>query len=497
MKSWDCFDTLIGRLYFNPKSIFYIVANKINDQSFVAKRIDAEKRSTKKTYEDIYSYLPGYDPNVELDTELEYSFPIRHNFDAVSDGDIIVSDMYLNSEQIEKILRYHGLNKNIKIYSSYDGKYTGSIWNNIKSNHSIDYHIGDNLKSDIIQARRSGINSIFFPGKIFTYAENLIKNYSLNLAYLVRMMRLLNPYFQNRSHWIHDNGSFFHLFAAQWLEETNGQINFLKLNKLNNQSITLTNNNIIIDLYQDRAVSNFNQNLYTGQWHRYNSMITERNDHKSFWNDQAQYNIPILVGISKILPQKSKLIFCQRDCLYLQKIYNSINNKNYNMLDVSRASYNQPYNKEYEDYILDITKDCLIVDSHGSGKSSYSFFNKYNIKNKLIHICLHKNYENPLYESIFYDTIFNCNDQNCLGRLFEKFNIPNIGPIINFQNNLIVRDICEHDTFICNVQESCIDLCCKYLKYYSDIEPNKILIEKLLNLMHKSYTNFAVKSIDK
>ena len=67
MNSWDCFDTLLARAYNTPISIFRIVSDKIKDPTFTNKRIQAEKKSRKKTYEDIYRHLPGYDPQIELD----------------------------------------------------------------------------------------------------------------------------------------------------------------------------------------------------------------------------------------------------------------------------------------------------------------------------------------------------------------------------------------------------------------------------------------------
>lgn len=505
MNSWDCFDTLIGRYYFEPKSIFNIVANKINDPSFTNKRIQAEKKSKHKTYEDIYKRLPKYDPNIEIETELEYSFPIKCNFDNIKDGDIIVSDMYLSVSQIEKILRHHGLDKDIKIYSSYGGKRDGWMWQKVKKHHNIEYHTGDNIKSDIISARKHNINSIYFPGRLFTYTENFIKPYSYDLSCLMRMIRLLNPYKQNKYLWFHNNGSFFNFCGDEWLEEINGSVNYFKLIEHNIDYIVLERKpNILVKLFNNESLLSINKTpynrLYSGLWHDSVPDFKERDDHRLLWNDQSQYNIPILINISKLLPQDKKLVFCYRDCLYLKHIYDSIYNKNSTMLEVSRKSYRNPFNNDYIQYIIDTTQDCIIVDSHGTGKSSSSFFSNMKINRKLIHICLHEAKKHKK-NKIFHSYLTSCakgQHFSCRGRAFEKFNIPYLGSLIGFENNNAIRSISEHDKTICDVQLNTIIECCKYIKYYPNIVANNSLLNSLLDMIKvHPYTTRVVKSIIK
>lgn len=506
MNSWDCFDTLIGRKYFDPKSIFHVVANKINDPSFVSKRIKAEKKSKKKTYEDIYKHLPKYDPNLELQTELEYSFPIKSNFNMVQDGDVVVSDMYLNIHQIEKILRYHGLDKDIKIYSSYGGKKHGWMWDTIKAKHNIINHTGDNIDSDVNKARNHGINAIFFPGRFFTEKESILKNYSYDLACLCRMLRLLNPYHQNRSQFIHSNGSFFNICGNEWIEEIAGNINFFNLKQHSTNEIILnrsSNKNILIKILNDQILLNENssafRHLYSGQWHNFDQTLSIRNDHRLIWNDQTQYNIPALINISKFLPHDYSLVFCYRDCLYLKYIYDSIYKTNSKMLDVSRKAYQNPYNKEYVQYIIDTTQNSIIVDSHGRGKTANDFFNRLNISRKLIHVCLHDAKKNKKHK-IFHSTLVNCANKehySCAGRAFEKFNIPYLGPLVDFKDGIAIRAPSEHDATICDIQFKSIQECCRYIGYYPNIQPNKFLLNNLLELMKFSYTSHSVKSIKK
>jgi hypothetical protein len=505
MNSWDCFDTLIGRYYFEPKSIFNIVAQKINDPSFVKKRIDAEKKSKSKTYEDIYKKLSKYDPSLELETELEYSFPIKYNFDNIKDGDVIVSDMYLSAFQIEKILRHHGLNKDIKVYSSYGGKKDGWMWKKVKGHHNIDFHTGDNIKSDVLSARKHGIKSIYFPGRLITETENFIKTYSNDLCYLMRLIRLLNPYKQNRYLWNHNVGSFLNFCGDEWLEEINGNINFFKLIEHDTNHIILKRKpNVLVKLLnKDSLLStdNYRYNkLYSGSWYDSLENFSDRDDHRLLWNDQSQYNIPILINISKLLPKNQKFVFCHRDCLYLKYIYDSIYNTNSHMLEVSRKSYRHPFNNDYIKYIIENTKDAIIVDSHGTGKSSSVFFNNMKIERKLIHICLHeakKHKKNKIFHS-YFSSCAKGQHFSCRGRAFEKFNIPYLGALIGFENNRAIRSISEHDKTICDVQFNAIKECCKYIKYFPNIIENSKMLNSLLDMIKKHpYTTRVVKSIIK
>lgn len=182
MNSWDCFDTLIARSHKDPYSIFRLVGEYIGDKFFIEKRIIAEKMSKYKTYEDIYSYLPEYDSSIELEFEKKYSFPILENWNRVEDGDVIISDMYLSENQIRSILEYHGFNKKVDIIVSYSGKHNGNSWNILKSKYKdINYHIGDNIISDVINARNKGINAIFFHLAILLLMKKILQYKISNL----------------------------------------------------------------------------------------------------------------------------------------------------------------------------------------------------------------------------------------------------------------------------------------------------------------------------
>lgn len=198
MNSWDCFDTLIARRYFHPKTVFDEVGRRIGDPTFKEKRIAAEKASNK-TYADIYTRLPGIDPQIELDVELEHNFPIMENIMKVQDGDLIISDMYLPQSFVEKLLRNCGLKKDITVIVTPDGKKKGWIWKDIKQKYKIDCHTGDNIKSDVESAKNHGLKTNHFFRYDFNDIEKEVYFLDKSLAYWMRYTRLVCHYTDRRS----------------------------------------------------------------------------------------------------------------------------------------------------------------------------------------------------------------------------------------------------------------------------------------------------------
>jgi hypothetical protein len=207
MNSWDCFDTLVARRFYHPHTVFDEVGKRLGIKNFKEIRIQAEINSDK-TYEGIYKNLPGLDSNIEIQVELEHCFPIVENINRVKDGDIIVSDIYFNSNIVEKILLNAGLKKNIKVFTSTNGKYKGWIW---KTLPTIDLHIGDNKRSDVASPRSNSILSELYSGCHFTDIEKYVSNFEFELACWMRYIRLQCPYTDDHRKRIWEDQSTFNL----------------------------------------------------------------------------------------------------------------------------------------------------------------------------------------------------------------------------------------------------------------------------------------------
>lgn len=223
MKSWDCFDTLIARRFFHPTSIFDEVAARIGVPDFTARRISAE-RTSDQTYQGIYRNLPGIDPDIEQQVEMEHCFPIVENLQQVRDGDIIISDFYNTPQFVESLLRNCGLDRDVKFIVTPAGKNTGKIWPTIKG---IELHIGDNYHSDVVRAKENHVPALHYTGSFFTDIEKQIYQIDSHLACWIRYMRLQCPYTGDQKQlWLDQAVGNIPVLALATLELPNSQIAF-------------------------------------------------------------------------------------------------------------------------------------------------------------------------------------------------------------------------------------------------------------------------------
>lgn len=195
--SWDCFDTLVTRVGFDPLTVFDWMGEKYGLANFTQRRKAAESRAPETLFS-IYEELAkdyqwtedekAFYKKAEIQAEIEQCIPIQENLRRVKDGDLIVSDMYLPREVIEGILRKNGLSNAVSIYVSTGGKSSGTIWKHLPS---IDLHVGDNLHSDVNSPRAHGISAEHYTNFHCSTLEQLVGG---DLGLLMRAVRLANPY---------------------------------------------------------------------------------------------------------------------------------------------------------------------------------------------------------------------------------------------------------------------------------------------------------------
>lgn len=200
VQSFDIFDTLLARTVQNPTDIFDIVEKTFPYPNFKQKRIIAQNNSNH-TMDDIYHQFQlltnettetiSLLRDFELQTEMKNTIPIKSNILKIKDGDILVSDMYLSHDEISKLLEYHQINPNIKLYVSSNGKSSGTMWEKLIKEYNIKSHTGDNYHSDIFMASKYGIKGIYTQIHKFTTLEYNLKGY---LSTLFRTFRLMNTY---------------------------------------------------------------------------------------------------------------------------------------------------------------------------------------------------------------------------------------------------------------------------------------------------------------
>lgn len=216
--SFDIFDTLIVRPFFEPTDLFILLESKVNkilgitDKiRFKELRIEAEKMARIQNkiknpmYEeinldDIYNELQGLTgidthfieeiKQEEIKLELKYcnyrNFT-KEIFDLAIYLDkkiIITSDMYLPKEVIIKILEKNGYAGFDKLYLSSEvklTKYSSNLYKYIQKQDNIQpseyLHIGDNYEADFIKAQNAGWQAYHLPKAIDIFANRLADYY--------------------------------------------------------------------------------------------------------------------------------------------------------------------------------------------------------------------------------------------------------------------------------------------------------------------------------
>jgi hypothetical protein len=204
VRSWDVFDTLIARKCGHPYGIFDLMGATFGD-GFKSARVYAEISARASRQEislsDIYDKLQistGWSVekrqsalDLEIRLEFENVIPIAENLSRVSDGDIVVSDMYLPHEVIMGMLRAAGLSKDVTLFISNNGKADGSMWKRLNKRFRIRKHTGDNLRSDLLRPLLHFIPTRLTEASAETRWENMLRcNGAPALSAYVREMRL-------------------------------------------------------------------------------------------------------------------------------------------------------------------------------------------------------------------------------------------------------------------------------------------------------------------
>lgn len=210
--SFDIFDTLIMRQILVPEDLFDIVANKalkcgINKQDFKEMRLNAINKNSQPNpniYE-IYDKMvkDGYLSEtqsklllkLELESEMSVSvcrIEVKKLFDYAKENGkkvYLITDMYLPSSFIERLLKRHKI-------EGYHALYVSCEYRSLKSERlfaifketvkeSKFLHIGDNKKSDGECALKNGIDVVLIDSAITklkrsAYAHLLDETYSIN-----------------------------------------------------------------------------------------------------------------------------------------------------------------------------------------------------------------------------------------------------------------------------------------------------------------------------
>lgn len=194
--SFDIFDTLIFRPFSEPTDVFYLLGERLSFMDFKRIRMEAEWKARQKCFEknehyeitldDIWAVLSketgidkdaGMQAELEFETKLCYVNPfMKQVYDAlVAMGKhvMIISDMYIPTEDMKRILEKNDIKGYKKLYVSCDygkNKASGDLYAYVKDELGLSgdvskawAHVGDNYNSDIKNAENNHISTYHYP----------------------------------------------------------------------------------------------------------------------------------------------------------------------------------------------------------------------------------------------------------------------------------------------------------------------------------------------
>lgn len=210
--SFDIFDTLILRNIFQPTDIFRILAKFAKDEfdidDFFQKRVEGEKKARDKVKNSEADFQEIYDEveklcgcniekikQMELQLEMEFSVINPYMMEIWKYASeqkktiIFISDMYLSSDFIKKLLKKNGYKVERLYVSNEYRKNKGSkelyelVGQELNCKKTNWLHIGDNEYSDYKQAKEFGINAYHYKN-VSTYYEGT-KELSISESVLI------------------------------------------------------------------------------------------------------------------------------------------------------------------------------------------------------------------------------------------------------------------------------------------------------------------------
>ena len=253
--SFDIFDTLLVRPCIHPTDIFALLAEKVDSKygiDFYSMRINAENGIENANIYEIYDVIKeNYNLTEELkntllkeeiDLETKLLYPredLKEIYDlAVECGKktIAISDMYLPSDLLLKILKEKGFDKieNVYVSNEYNArKDNGKLFDIVIDDLETDniLHIGDNEVSDYSMPISKNISAIHYPKIIdILSGNNILLNKLINSSYSnnieianrnIFIGYILNNYWFNRSKYnskiLNNLEDFANLFLAPYI----------------------------------------------------------------------------------------------------------------------------------------------------------------------------------------------------------------------------------------------------------------------------------------
>ena len=288
--SFDIFDTLLLRPYAKPEDVFEHMEKYYNIAGFKCERILAEKRARylQKTSEDItideiYNNIsPEFASmkNSEMEFEKHILFVNPYILDfynraiALKKRIVAISDMYLPSEFLRKVLIKNGFDKIEKIFVSCEYKKTKAskqLFSLVQRALGVEgeniLHIGDNIQSDYLSPVKFGWRALYLEKSVDRFSKTFVgkkykKVYASDNNLLTGVLLALRASFvakPKQSYWYDLAYNFGGIFAIGYVRFV---IEQCKKNNINNLFFVSRDGYILQKVYNILAGSFVVENHY-------------------------------------------------------------------------------------------------------------------------------------------------------------------------------------------------------------------------------------------
>lgn len=506
--SCDIFDTLVFRKVVEPTDVFQkvgeialnkkLIPDHLDSIEFKELRIDAQSRARQKKFEleghwevtlrEIYTQFPSnlflidelYELEIKVETSLIYLnkkvYSFLNKLKKKGYKIILLSDMYLNTEQIKYILLNSGADLSVFdeviVSSEYRAsKYDSQLYNimlnkykNVNKNKFV--HIGDNFVSDYINAKKMGIES-------YHYALDHLREEKYKLE-MVKKEHCMEQIFSLRkklsfnNKYKHEEDCFWYDFGAtvlgpvftSYIEEVvkvghqkniryiyplmrDGYI-FQKMlevyNELEQESF------VIKPLYVSRL------STYLGSLSEFNSDVLEDLLNNSQLTIESLFNRfkitkhPFTMYNQKTL-SSVKSIFCSDGVSIYDKVLNYFLSPNILKKVNDIITHQRELLVKYIEQTVNLNDKAMMIDVGYSGTINNALENSFQIENKksnIVHILLISglNLNEKLLDSIYIGSFIKYQNHkeffksgSFISLLFDTLMQKNIGSVNGYNEN--------------------------------------------------------------
>jgi len=250
-------------------------------------------------------------------------------------------------------------------------------------------------------------------------------------------------------------------------DNMHSDVNMAKQANINSEHTTIHQLNDVERLFVDNGLVNI---ALLFREFRHKNLYEINTKEYELYNDQASFNIPLLVLCSNLLykmmkeENRSRLLLLTRDGCLLKHIFSTLYSDIECLELESSRKVNKNPNQEYKDYLKSMyNKDtCLIFDLFGSFSSGRELFKELFGIYPRVHLLGYNDYfkGSDLYPGLTYSS----------SKCYEHVNFDCIGSLIKLKNGIFIRSpLIEYDIKDAMIYKTTVKSFCSFIKNKIDL----------------------------